>query len=141
MKITINKDFEESFPNEFYSGFTFGQCLAAAIGLFFSIGAAWLLWKTLGIPVVECTYVAIPLMIPFLAIGFFKYQKQTLKGIMEAMNYYRNTKKLLYEAEEYPRGKGRVFSVRRKIPNRNRKRKKPGKKNQRIKGGGSCGSD
>ena len=33
MKIDINKDFEEAFPNEIYSGFTLGQCLAAAIGL------------------------------------------------------------------------------------------------------------
>ena len=42
MKIDINKDFEEAFPNEIYSGFTLGQCLAAAIGLAMAAGAAFL---------------------------------------------------------------------------------------------------
>ena len=132
MKITINKDFEETFPNEFYSGFTLGQCLAAAIGLVFSIGTAWLLWKYFGIPLVECTYIAIPLMIPFCALGFFKYQKQSLKGIISEMDYYRKSKKLLYEAGEGRQRKERVFSAKRKLPDNNRDKKAKKKKRKGV---------
>ena len=78
MKIDINKDFEEAFPNEIYSGFTLGQCMAAVSGMILSFGAAFLLWRLAGIPIVECTYIAIPLMVPVCAIGFFRYQGQSL---------------------------------------------------------------
>ena len=137
MKITMNKDFEESFPNEFYSGFTFRQCICAALGLLYSIGVAWLLWSFLKLPLVECTYIAIPLMIPFCALGFFKYQNQSLKGIISEMNYSQKTRKLLYEAGEYKPGKERVFSTRRKIPDRKQKKKKSSSKKKGGRSGGS----
>ena len=38
MKIDINKDFEEAFPNEVYSGFTLRHCMAAASGRVFTAG-------------------------------------------------------------------------------------------------------
>ena len=136
MKITINKDFEETFPNEFYSGFTLGQCLAAAVGLLFSIGTAWLMYKNLGISLVECTYIAIPIMIPFCALGFFKYQRQSLKGIISEIDYSRKTKRLLYVAGEQKQKNKRIFSIRRKMP----KKKQEKKPKKRKRGGVSGGS-
>ena len=113
MKIDINKDFEEAFPNEVYSGFTLGQCMAAASGMVLAFGAAFLLWRFAGIPIVECTYLAIPLMVPVCAVGFFKYQGQSLTGIIREMMYSRRTEKLAYSAGEYRPGSGRVFTAGR----------------------------
>lgn len=113
MKIDINKDFEEAFPNEVYSGFTLGQCVAAVSGMVLSFGAAFLLWKIFKIPIVECTYLAIPLMVPVCAIGFFKYQGQSLIGIIREFLYCRKTEKLAYSAGEYRKSTGQVFSMRR----------------------------
>ena len=152
MKIDINKDFEEAFPNEVYSGFTLGQCVAAVSGMILSFGAAFLLWRFLGIPIVECTYMAIPLMVPVCAIGFFKYQGQSLVGIIREILYSRQTGKLTYRAGEYRRNDRRVFSTRR-VPvkesdegkNRkgNRKKKKGNQKKMKKgkKEGTGYGSD
>ena len=146
MKIDINKDFEEAFPNEIYSGFTLGQCLAAAIGLAMAAGAAFLLWKFAKIPIVECTYMTIPLMVPACAVGFFRYQGQGLISIIREILFYRKTLRLSYAAGEYA-GNRRIFSMKRQIKRpdggkkRPRKRKDPKKKKRRRKGGMSHGSD
>ena len=129
MKIDINKDFEESFPNEVYSGFTLGQCLAAVVGLIMAAGAAFLLWKYAGIPIVECTYLAIPLMVPACAVGFYRYQGQSLYGIIREFLFARKTQRLSYAAGEYA-GNRRIFTMKRQI-----KRPDGGKKRPRRKGG------
>ena len=138
MKIDINKDFEESFPNEVYSGFTLGQCLAAAIGLAMAAGAAFLLWKLANIPIVECTYLAIPLMVPACAIGFFRYQGQSQFVIIREILFDRKTRRLSYAAGEYA-GNTQVFSVNRqeKKPDREKKqtRKKKDKEERRKEKG------
>ena len=132
MKIDINKDFEESFPNEIYSGFTLGQCLAAAIGLAMAAGAAFLLWKYMGIPIVECTYLTIPLMIPACAIGFFRYQGQNLLGIIREFLFARKTRRLSYAAGEYA-GNRRIFTMKRQIKRPDGGKKRPRKKGERKK--------
>ena len=147
MKIDINKDFEEAFPNEIYSGFTLGQCLAAAIGLAMAAGAAFLLWRFAKIPIVECTYMTIPLMVPACAVGFFRYQGQSLFGIIREILFAGKTQRLSYAAGEYA-GNRRIFSMKRQIrrpdggKKRPRKKKDPIKKKKRgSKGGMSHGSD
>ena len=127
MKIDINKDFEEAFPNEVYSGFTLGQCMAAVSGMILSFGAAFLLWRLAGIPIVECTYIATPLMVPVCAIGFFRYQGQSLVGIIREFFYSRQTEKLAYGAGEYQRRYRKIFSVGRSPAVR------PGKKRNRLR--------
>ena len=130
MKIDINKDFEESFPNEIYSGFTLGQCLAAAIGFAMAAGAAFLLWKYANIPIVECTYLAIPLMIPACAIGFFRYQGQNLLGIIREFFFARKTKRLSYAAGEYA-GNRRIFTMKQPVKRPEDEKKPPRKKKDR----------
>jgi len=135
VKIDINKDFEEAFPNEVYSGFTLGQCVAAVSGMVLSFGAAFLLWRFLGIPIVECTYIAIPLMVPVCAIGFFKYQGQSLIGIIREFFYSRHTDKLAYSAGEYRRNTGRIFSAGRipdKRPEKNRKKQRANRRKKQM---------
>ena len=136
MKIDINKDFEESFPNEVYSGFTLGQCLAAVIGLAMAAGAAFLLWKYAGIPIVECTYITIPLMVPACAIGFFRYQGQSLAGIIREFLYAGKTQRLAYAAGEYA-GNRLIFSVNKPVKKPDDRKKKGRKKKGRRDGHGS----
>ena len=133
MKIDINKDFEEAFPNEVYLGFTLGQCMAAASGMAIAFAAAFLAWHYLKIPIVECTYLAIPLMVPACAAGFFKYQGQSLAVIIRAFFYTRRTEKLSWEAGEYKGRKEPVFSMRRppgKMPGRKKDRSKKKKRKE-----------
>ena len=135
MKIDINKDFEEAFPNEVYSGFTLGQCMAAVSGMVLSFGAAFMLWRLMGIPIVECTYIAIPLMVPVCAIGFFKYQGQSLIGIIREFFYSRHTEKLAYSAGEFRRNNGKIFSAGRipeKGPEKNRKRNRENRRKKQM---------
>ena len=123
LKIDINKDFEEAFPNEFYSGFTLWQCAAALAGLALSGGTGFLLWKYLGLPVVECSYLTIPLMIPVCALGFFRYQNKSLAALVREMAWHKKTGLLLFAAGEFPREGRRVFRTGREPEKRKRKQR------------------
>ena len=137
MKIDINKDFEEAFPNEIYSGFTLGQCLAAVIGLAMAAGAAFLLWKYAKIPIVDSTYLTIPLMVPACAVGFYRYQGQSVFGIIREFIFMRKTQRLSYASGEYT-GSHRIFSIKHRLKkpaNRKKREKKKPKKTEGKEGG------
>ena len=127
MTIDLNKDFEETFPDEVYSGFTLPQVIVAVTGIAVCIGLAVFLWKYVGIPIVQCTYISVPLMVPICALGFFQYQKQSLLGILREMWYSRKTKILTYHAQEYSEEHARVYTM-------NRPQEKQGKKRRRRHG-------
>ena len=137
LKIDINKDFEEAFPNELYSGFTLGQCLAAVIGLAMAASAAFLLWKYAEIPIVDSTYITIPLMVPACAVGFYRYQGQSLYVIIREFLFFRKTQRLSYASGEYT-GNHRIFAMKHRVkkPDSRKKRaKKKPKKNSCKEGG------
>ena len=113
MKININKDFEQAFPNEAFGGFTLKQCLTAAAGLLAAGITGLFLWRVTGIGIVECTYAGIPVMIPICILGFYKYQDQTPWEILKEMRYMQGTKLLLHEAEEYGQECQRTFRMER----------------------------
>lgn len=111
MTIDLNKDFEETFPDEVYSGFTLPQVIVAVTGVAVCIGVAVFLWKYMRIPIVQCTYLSVPIMVPVCAIGFFKYQKQSLIGILREIWYSRQTRILTYQAQEFSEEMGRVYTM------------------------------
>lgn len=113
MKITINKDFEQAFPSESFAGFTLKQCVSALIGLLLAAVTALLLWHYTGLGIVECTYIGIPLMLPVCALGFYSYQGQSPWQMIKEMKYVKNTKLLLYEAEEEKRMVRKPFCMKR----------------------------
>ena len=86
MKIDINDDFETVFQNEAFAGFTVKQCIAAGAGLAAGFGSALALWHFTGLPPVQSTYVVVPVMVPFCALGFFhlsgEIPDKTVKGDM-----------------------------------------------------------
>ena len=111
--ININQDFEEAFPNEVYLGFTLSQCLSAGTGMVLSMIAALFLWKFFSLPLVESTYITIPLMVPACAAGFFRYQGQSLPDMVREIRFSGKTEKLICKAGEYQGREERVYSLSR----------------------------
>ena len=102
MKININEDFNEAFPDEAFAGFTLKQCLVGGGAFALAVAAALLLWRFAGIGIVECTYIAVPAMFPVCALGLGRYQGQGIPQIIKERDYCRKTRRLLYEAGEKP---------------------------------------
>ena len=127
MKININEDFNEAFPDEAFVGFTLRQCLVGGGAFALAVAAALLLWRFAGIGIVEGTYLAVPLMFPVCALGLGKYQGQGIPQMLGEWNYVRKTKRLLYEAGEMT-GKGRTFSLKRGTEKKKGRRKGHGHK-------------
>lgn len=128
MKIDINDDFEAVFQNEITAGFTLKQCIAVGAGLAAGLGLAVALWYYTGLTIVQSTYVVVPVMVPFCAIGFFTYQGHTPVKLLKEMWFVRQTEQLSYQAMERPEKTGRIFTMKRNIP----KKKTGGKKHGHI---------
>lgn len=128
MKIDINDDFDSAFQNEIFAGFTLKQCIAAGVGLLAGFGSAAALWYYTGLPIVQCTYIVVPVMVPFCVIGFFTYQGKSPVKLLKEMWFVHRTECISYQAAEQPENIGRVFIMRRRdIP-----KKKRGKKHGHI---------
>lgn len=113
MKININKDFEQAFPDEAFGGFTLKQCVTAGAGFLIAGITVISMWYVTGLGIVECTYAGIPVMIPVCILGFYKYQGQTPWKLLKEIRYMRETRLLLYEAEEYRKECRRTFRMKR----------------------------
>lgn len=127
MKIDINDDFNEAFPDEAFAGFTLRQCLVGGGAFALSVLLAFFLWRTAGIGIVECTYLAVPAMFPVCALGLGKYQGQGIPRMIREWMYFRKTKRLLYAAGEYP-GTGRTFFMKREPQKKKGRRKENDRK-------------
>lgn len=113
MKINMNKDFEQAFPDEAFGGFTLKQCLTAAAGILAAGITVISLQHVTGLGIVECTYIGIPVMIPVCILGFYKYQGQSPLQMLKEMRYMKGTRLLLHEAEEYKEEYQRVLRMER----------------------------
>lgn len=126
MKIDINDDFDAAFQNEIFAGFSLKQCIAAGVGLAAGFGSAAVLWYHTGLPIVQCTYIVVPVMIPFCVAGFFTYQEKSPVKILKEIWFVHQTERLSYQAAEQPEKIGRVFSMKRNISKKKRRRKAHG---------------
>lgn len=131
MKININEDFNEAFPDEAFAGFTLKQCLVGGGAFALAVAAALLLWRFAGIGIVECTYIAVPAMFPVCALGLGRYQGQGIPQIIKERDYCRRTKRLLYEAGEKPEGKERTFHMEKGAEDKTGRRGEHGRKRKR----------
>ena len=131
MKININEDFNEAFPDEAFAGFTLKQCLVGGGAFALAVAAALLLWRFAGIGIVECTYIAVPAMFPVCALGLGRYQGQGIPQIITEWDYCRKTKRLLYEAGEKPEGKERTFHMKKGAEDKTGRRGENGRKRKR----------
>lgn len=124
MKIDINDDFDLAFQNEIFAGFTLKQCITAGVGLLAGFGSAAALWYYTGLPIVQCTYIVVPVMVPFCVIGFFTYQGKSPVKLLKELWFVHRTECLSYQAAEQPGKTGRVFTMRRDIPKKKKERRK-----------------
>ena len=131
MKININEDFNEAFPDEAFAGFTLKQCLVGGGAFALAVAAALLLWRFAGIGIVECTYIAVPAMFPVCALGLGRYQGQGIPQIIKEWDYCRKSKRLLYEAGEKPEGKERTFHMKKEPGKKGERREEHGRKRKR----------
>ena len=126
MKIDINDDFETVFQNEAFAGFTVKQCIAAGAGLAAGFGSALALWHFTGLPPVQSTYVVVPVMVPFCALGFFTYQGKSPIKLLREIWYVHQTECLSYQAAEQPERNRQVFTMKRYTPKGRGRRKAHG---------------
>ena len=131
MKININEDFNEAFPDESFAGFTLRQCLVGGGAFALAVAAALLLWRFAGIGIVDCTYIAVPAMFPVCALGLGRYQGQGIPQIIKEWDYCRKSKRLLYEAGEKPEGKERTFHMKKGAEDKTGRRREHGRKRKR----------
>lgn len=125
MKIEINKDFEEQYKST-YKGLTGSEATIAAIALAISGGIVFVVWSFTNIPVNAAVYLGIPVMIPIVATGFYKFQGSSVLDLIRAISYLRNTRKLGCDMEEFDESRMPIFTMSKKLnkPSKQKKRRR-----------------
>lgn len=112
MNITINKDFLTEYKDDFWKGFTFGECVSIATGAAIGIGGAAAVHLYTGISLDTAVYIGVPMAAPVVFLGFYKYQGylQPIRFLKEVWTSSR-LKCLHYESGPLP--ERRVFEMER----------------------------
>lgn len=117
MKIEINKDFEEKYKST-YKGLTISEAITAVIALGIAGGVALAAWKFFGLPINVSIYFGVPVMVPVVVLGFYKYQGTRPVGLAREILYFIKTRELAVELEENKNVYGKIFSMVRKVKRR-----------------------
>lgn len=130
MNININKDFVKEYKDDFMRGFSLKESVCIASAFTFAAGVVFAIWKLTDLDPQICVYIAVPLMVPILAIGFYQYQGMSILELLREMYYSRKTSCLTFEAEEMTNDDHYVFEsdfkerqVDQKKAKKNRNRK------------------
>ena len=131
MEIRNNKDFLKEYKDDAWKGFSTRELLciigAAAIGI--TVDA--LLHIYAGVSLAAGVYIALPLAIPLILIGFYKYQGfLTVGRFLKEWMYEMSTSRmdyisgecveedLIYREDAYPSGAGRKRNKKEKLNRR-----------------------
>ena len=113
MVIRINKDFLTEYKDDFWKGFNFRECVCIAIGGAFGVGGAYLVHQITGLEPATAVYFGVPLAMPAIIYGFYKYQGyMEPKRLLQEMMYTSNCRQLSYQTENH--AGCRVFEMRKK---------------------------
>ena len=123
MHIRINKDFKE-YKDELARGFSMQEVISMVIALAVAIGAIYGIWRITGLKPDVCVYIAVPLVIPILAVGFYKYQGMSVFELIREMRYTHKTKILFFEAEENSEYHQNKFTITKQCVTRSKKARK-----------------
>lgn len=99
MQIQINKDFQE-YKEDFWRGFSLKELLSIGIATGTCAGFIFLLYQFLHIPLTGAVYLSVPVAIPILMTGFYRYQGMTLAELIRERIWQARTEILAYEAGE-----------------------------------------
>lgn len=123
MKIEMNKDFEEQYKST-YKGLTGSEVTIAAIALAISGSIVFAVWRFTDIPVNAAVYLGIPVMIPIVAIGFYKFQGSSVLDLIRAISYLRNTRKLGCDLGEFDESRLPRFTMCNKLNHSGKQKKR-----------------
>ena len=110
MKIDINKDFEEQYKST-WKGLTGNEMAIAAIALLIMGSILFAIWNYTAIPINTAAYLGIPVIIPIVVIGFYKFQGSSVSDLIRANSYLRNTQELGCDMGEFDATCIRVFTM------------------------------
>lgn len=101
MNININKDFEKEYKDDTWRGFSMKEtvCIGCAVTILGVI--AFCGYHYMGWPVNMSVYLGLPLAVPVLLYGFYRYQGMTLLELYREIRYERKIQHLTFEAGEY----------------------------------------
>lgn len=102
MQISINKEIEEEYRDQFMRGFSMKECAYIAVALFLIMGVAILTAYFFELSFNICFYIGLPFGIPVIIMGFVKFQGLTLTEYIKELIYEHKTKELFYDADELP---------------------------------------
>lgn len=102
MQIETKKDIESAYKDEIFKGFSLKETIAIVSAGAAGIAAVAGLWYFFRFPVEMGVYIAVPCMVPFLAMGFIKIQGLTPWGYLKEIVYTYRTRILIYDADELP---------------------------------------
>lgn len=101
MNININKDFEKEYKDESFRGFSMKEAFWIGAALCAAVGTSIYCYYRFQVPLNMVLYVGIFPALPFLVMGFYRYQDMSLAAFMKELLYERKIKKLCYVAGEY----------------------------------------
>ena len=128
MVIRINKDFLTEYKDDFWKGFDFRECVCIAIGGAFGVGGAYLVHKLTGLEPATAVYFGVPLALPAIIYGFYKYQGyMEPKRLVKEMIYTNKCKQLSYQTTNYAGQKTYVTQRVNKAEKKNRRKKEGGR--------------
>lgn len=140
MQIEINKDFETEYKDDWWKGFTFRETAIIAVAVIVSIIVCYCLYKYAGMPLEWVIYTAIPLILPILFLGFYRYQDMTLWEFVKELLYEDDIQVLCWNAAEYeypeiPKEKNTSKNQKKNIRIMRRKHRKKIKVQKKMKSG------
>ena len=123
MIIRINKDFLTEYKDDFWKGFNFKECVCLLIGGGFGVGGAYLAHKITGLDPATAVYFGVPLALPPVIYGFYKYQGyMEVKRLIYEMYYSYKCRRLTFQ-ESNIRGTVK-FSMKERDETKRRKGRK-----------------
>lgn len=130
MQIQINKNFETEYKDDVWKGFDGRETITIAVAVTISIIICYCLYKYAHIPLELVIYIAIPVVLPILLVGIYKYQDMSIWELIKEIIYEDEIRILCWDAGEYdypvvqeekPDGKGQrkvIRMMRREHKNR-----------------------
>lgn len=118
MKIEVNKDFLREYKSDVWKGFSGTELVAICTSGAIIAGSVIFLYLEFNVSPTIGVYMSVPLTIPVLLLGFYKYQGylNPIALLKECFEMHR-CKKLSYETKISERISTRVFTMKRKETN------------------------
>ena len=101
MNIEINKDFLKEYKDDAWKGFSVREVLALISAACIGVGIDAALHLCAGMSIAAGVYIALPLTLPVMLIGFYYYQGfLSARRLLKELSYCMKTTTVLYASNE-----------------------------------------